>query len=89
MSDETESGTAAAGRGISALLPCWVRCQERLPPKGCAVLVDGMEWPTFMVARYVPTDPEFPWVVNSGFEEERFSPDAFDVWQDLPTGPAR
>ena len=73
---------------MSDLLP-WNTVAEKLPPKGCAVLVDGDEWHTYMVAIYIPSDTAYPWKVYSGHEADRYALDAFEAWTDLPVRPAR
>ena len=95
MTDETRKPNEANERRgeaseLSAVLSCaWTLTKDKLPPKGCAVLVDGKDWPTYMVAVYEPKDKEFPWAVYAGYDAERFSIDAFDCWMDLPQMRAR
>lgn len=96
MTTETQEQPEATERrgeasdSLSDLLSCdWTLTKEKLPAKGCAVLVDGEEWPTYMVAVFDPKDKEYPWAVYAGFEAERFSIDAFDCWKELPQALAR
>ena len=64
----------------------WTKCADELPTKYSCVLVDGDDYPTYMVAIYDPgglDGKNFPWAVYYGYDCERFSLDAFHSWSKL------
>jgi len=64
----------------------WIKIEDRLPIRFSQVLMESDIFPTYSVCIYDPTDKEFPIVIYSGFDTERFALDCFTRWAEIHNG---